>query len=299
MKRNVIYGSDNPESIAYFLKNIVPSIEVDCIVASRAEDVFGFLNSLDIDVLILNFENNYGVFNRLKSIDKKLTLILVGRNAEQFTQHTEPDEDTFIFHTDAFYRQHFFTQNIRSILSLSQKTITPPTINVEDSQLLANDQNLCRYVLELDKKHKTLQDVKHQIDHLITDADGNTRRNLVSLSNTIKSTSNQNNLWKDFTIYFEKINPQFINGLTTQHPNLTVKDIKYCCYLKMNMSNNDIKNLLNINQDSVRTHKYRLKKKLKLPKEVSIRNYLQRQFERGLNTPTKAAYNQLSILNLR
>ena len=43
----------------------------------------------------------------------------------------------------------------------------------------------------------------------------------------------------------------------------------------MNMSNHDIKNLLNINQESVRTHKYRLKRKLGLRKEEDLRTYFQ------------------------
>jgi len=38
----------------------------------------------------------------------------------------------------------------------------------------------------------------------------------------------------------------------------------------MNMSNDDIRALLGISQESVRTHKYRLKKKLSLGKDQSL-----------------------------
>jgi hypothetical protein len=40
------------------------------------------------------------------------------------------------------------------------------------------------------------------------------------------------------------------------------------------MSNDDIKNLLGINQESVRTHKYRLKKKMSLAPNQDLRSYL-------------------------
>jgi DNA-binding CsgD family transcriptional regulator len=43
----------------------------------------------------------------------------------------------------------------------------------------------------------------------------------------------------------------------------------------MNMTNDDIRALLGINIESVRTHKYRLKKKLFLSKEKSVRSFLQ------------------------
>jgi DNA-binding CsgD family transcriptional regulator len=41
------------------------------------------------------------------------------------------------------------------------------------------------------------------------------------------------------------------------------------------MSNEDICKLLGINQESVRTHKYRLKRKLTLSKEENLQNFLQ------------------------
>ncbi len=41
------------------------------------------------------------------------------------------------------------------------------------------------------------------------------------------------------------------------------------------MSNEDIRFILGINQESVRTHKYRLKKKMVLDKDQDLRMYIQ------------------------
>lgn len=82
------------------------------------------------------------------------------------------------------------------------------------------------------------------------------------------------NRWEDFKLYFENVNPNFLNKLRDNHPDLTLKDVKYCCYVTMNMSNDDITHILGINPESVRTHKYRLKKKLGLSKNQSLRHYL-------------------------
>jgi len=102
-----------------------------------------------------------------------------------------------------------------------------------------------------------------------------TKTQLMSIVNTIKMTRSDRKHWDDFKHYFENINPNFIKTLSTKYPCLTAKDLKYCCYLKMNMSNEDIRLILGINQESVRTHKYRLKKKLVLEKHQDLRNYLQ------------------------
>ena len=97
----------------------------------------------------------------------------------------------------------------------------------------------------------------------------------MSIVNTIKMSRNDRKHWDDFKHYFEDINPSFLKHLSTKFPCLTAKDLKYCCYLKMNMSNEDIRLILGINQESVRTHKYRLKKKMVLAKHQDLRNYLQ------------------------
>jgi len=128
--------------------------------------------------------------------------------------------------------------------------------------------------MELDQKVEVLMKVKDRIADLYPRVDDPTRTELTSIVNSIRQSANDNKLWEDFKLYFEKTNPDFLYLLVQRHPGLTPKDLKYCCYLKMNMANDDIRTLLGINQESVRTHKYRLKKKLVLPKEQDLRSYL-------------------------
>ena len=108
------------------------------------------------------------------------------------------------------------------------------------------------------------------------------RNELQSLLNMIKTVEPGEKYWEDFKKYFENVNPKFIDLLTKKHPSLTPKDLKYCCYLKMNMSNNDITRILGINQESVRTHKYRLKKKMDVSRNTPLETYLKSfQFSTG------------------
>lgn len=128
--------------------------------------------------------------------------------------------------------------------------------------------------MELDQKVEVLQKVKNRISFLYPNVNDSTRKELISIVNSIKTVANDTKIWDDFKIYFEQANPNFLIKLAQKHPSLSSKDLKYCCYIKMNMSNNDITNLLGINQNSVRTHKYRLKKKLSLKKDEDIISYL-------------------------
>ena len=136
------------------------------------------------------------------------------------------------------------------------------------------NNSLARYTLELDQKRDMLNKIRERIKEVCIETDLTTRSKLMSLLNTIKISTDDKSHWEDFKMYFEDINPDFVRKLSDQYPNLTSKDIKYCCYLKMNMSNEDIRNLLGINQESVRTHKYRLKRKLTLSKDQDLRLFL-------------------------
>ncbi len=135
-------------------------------------------------------------------------------------------------------------------------------------------QDLSRYALELDQKNAILERVKMQIETIALNASNDVQKELRSLVLTIKQSKSDQQYWEDFKGYFNRMNPDFFKVLSEKHPSLTSKDLKYCCYLSMNFSNNEITRLMGINQESVRTHKYRLKKKMALSKEQNLVHYL-------------------------
>ena len=161
---------------------------------------------------------------------------------------------------------------IRRAQKQSKETALPG--DSKHPNFIKHNKNLSRYILELDQKRALLGKVKSKIKELYPNASERNKSELISISNAIKSSLGDKNLWDDFKMYFENVNPEFLQLLKSKHPALTLKDLKYCCYLKMNMSNNDICHHLGINQESVRTHKYRLKSKMELPKERDLHQYL-------------------------
>ena len=114
-------------------------------------------------------------------------------------------------------------------------------------------RNLSRYVMELDQKGKcfwkqlrieSLPQLEKTTCHL--------RSELKSLVNTIRMSLSDRNRWEDFKLYFENVNPNFWTNFMITTPDLTLKDVKYCCYVTMNMSNDDITHILGINPESVK-----------------------------------------------
>ena len=139
---------------------------------------------------------------------------------------------------------------------------------------VSSNSELARYVLELDQKNRSLMKIKKRIKSLYSSVEGPVKKSLLSIVNSIQTGKKDGKIWKDFRLYFENVNPKFIKQLSSIHPELTPMDIKYCCFLKMNMSTDEIRNIFGISQESVRTHKYRLKKKLDLSKKDDLMAYI-------------------------
>ena len=66
----------------------------------------------------------------------------------------------------------------------------------------------------------------------------------------------------------------FSRQLLLTHPNLTPHDLKLCSLLRQNLSSKEIAEELNITPGSVNTARYRLRKKVDLPKDVDLIIYL-------------------------
>lgn len=70
--------------------------------------------------------------------------------------------------------------------------------------------------------------------------------------------------WEQFKVHFESIHRTFFDNLRKMNGCLTQTDLQLCAYIKLNLSTKEISRLMNITPESVNTHRYRLRKKLKL-----------------------------------
>jgi tetratricopeptide (TPR) repeat protein len=80
----------------------------------------------------------------------------------------------------------------------------------------------------------------------------------------------------DFLTHFEKINSKFIDTLKEKHPDLSLNDIRYICYIYMNLSIKEISSIFNITIEACRKRKERVSKKLNLANSNDLFNYISR-----------------------
>ena len=80
--------------------------------------------------------------------------------------------------------------------------------------------------------------------------------------------------WSDFNAYFESINQNFYSRLKQAFPDISANDLKICALIKLNLSSKEMAGILNISPDSVKTARYRLRKKLSLQTEDSLSDFI-------------------------
>ncbi|MEN4759934.1 tetratricopeptide repeat protein [Chryseobacterium sp. C39-AII1] len=78
----------------------------------------------------------------------------------------------------------------------------------------------------------------------------------------------------DFLTHFERINSKFIENLKEKHPDLTLNDIRFICYIYMNLSIKEISSIFNITIEACRKRKERISKRMNLSNSNDLFNYI-------------------------
>lgn len=277
----IIIGCDDGSTMRIILDHLreTPFFAPNVISATRASDLITIARSMSPDLVIVCFRNNQIAVSDFNIFVKKpdIPMLCITRKFDNGIVNINQANIIFTYGIDYLQDESYFVSTINSIFLLGNKSM-PPVLAAHEvnqrEQIHENSHNLGRYALELDQKVEVLLKVKNRISNLYAGVDDQVKAELTSIVNSIKMASHEHKLWDDFKLYFEQINPSFLSQLANKFPSLTTIDLKYCCYLLMNMSNDDIKSLLGINQESVRTHKYRLKKKMALSKDQDLKVFL-------------------------
>src|SRR5690606_28058418 len=74
----------------------------------------------------------------------------------------------------------------------------------------------------------------------------------------------------DFMRHFESVNPGFVKTVKQKHPQLNANDIRFLCYVFMNLSLKEIGAVFNISYNACIIRKQRIMDKMNLDKKESI-----------------------------
>ncbi|WMI64915.1 triple tyrosine motif-containing protein [Aestuariibaculum sp. YM273] len=132
----------------------------------------------------------------------------------------------------------------------------------------SKNRELSLSTMNLIKKNEFLNNLKKELKKIPDD------KNLNNVVKIIDKNLNNTDDWQTFEEAFNNADKDFLKKIKTLHPSLTSNDLRLCTYLRLNLSSKEIAPLLNISPRSVEVKRYRLRKKIDLPHDASLTDYI-------------------------
>lgn len=162
-------------------------------------------------------------------------------------------------------------QKQEKIIAENQQKIYTLELENLNNSIAEKNRKLSAKALYLSGRNELIQEVINSLSEIpeITKSK-DVSKGMAALKNYIKTDSE----WDDFIAYFEMVNPAFLSTLKEKHPNLTAKDIRFICYVYMNLDAKELSMVFNITPDACRRREKRLLQKMNLSSDESLFDYL-------------------------
>ncbi len=167
----------------------------------------------------------------------------------------------------------------RRLEAEKERQLHQQRIQAKNERLQQDLQNKSREIanstFNLVQKNEILMQIKDRLDRLKQEVGiqfpGKQYNSLIRLINEQLHSRKD---WDLFEENFNEVHQDFFRRLKKTHPTLTPGDLRLAAYLRMNLSSKEIAPLLFITIRRVENKRYRLRKKLALPNEDNLTEYL-------------------------
>lgn len=142
------------------------------------------------------------------------------------------------------------------------------TINLKNAKVASNTVNLIHL-------NEILLSIKELIGQMDKKNDPNVNFSLLTKINKLIDHELQGDKhWNEFEEIFNQLHDNFMQRMKTTYPELTPRDMRLCAYLRMNFNTKEIAPLLGISVRGVEDTRYRIRKKLQLPSDANITEFI-------------------------
>jgi DNA-binding CsgD family transcriptional regulator len=227
--------------------------------------------SLEQEKIVKNLEMQFDV------AEKNRKLALISKEKEVIKLSNYLLAICIIILLIAFTGSYFYFKNInkrdQQLLKVKESLVDSleKQRELEEVQfrndLEHRENQLSGITLHMLQKNELLNEIKTAIDN-------NQPLSEKQLIKMVNQHFEQNNRWSDFDLYFESLNKNFYTRLKQTYPEISANDLKVCALIKLNMSIKEMSSILNISPDSVKTARYRLRKKLQLAADENLTDFI-------------------------
>ncbi len=190
-----------------------------------------------------------------------LYLLLKRKFRTQQQKHDEAQQQLLYLH------QLELEQTEKEIVKLKNEKL--------EAEIQHKNTELASVAMHLVQKGELLGKIKDQVVKLKKTTES--EKDADDIKKIIRVLSDEDKIdkqWEQFTMHFDHVHSDFLADLKNTYPNLSANELKLCAYLRMNLSTKEIAQLMNISVRGVEISRYRLRKKLQIPTEVNLFDFL-------------------------
>jgi len=178
------------------------------------------------------------------------------------------------------YKNYYNTQREKLIeennllLEIKELENSQELMKIRNEQLSQDVDNknkeLAVSTMSLIKKNELLSLIKEDLKNTSEESNNSIK----SVIKNITKNISEEDSWTVFKEAFDNADKDFLKKVKLAHPSLTPNDLRLCAYLRLNLSSKEVAPLINISVRSVEIKRYRLRKKMELPHEQGLVEYI-------------------------
>ena len=135
------------------------------------------------------------------------------------------------------------------------------------------NRELTSYTVNFIRKNDLIEKLKEKLELLRVRMPDHSAE-LKSISQLIQQSSTIDKDWEDFKLTFENVHQDFFPRLLEHCSDLTQSELRLCALVSLNLSIKEMASLMGISPDSVKTARYRLRKKLNLDQDQNLGDFV-------------------------
>ncbi len=167
------------------------------------------------------------------------------------------------------------TELLKSKEALAQTALENAALKQRElhQQLAFKNKELTSYTLNFAQKNELFSQLLEKINLLQEATPAKRTKMLSEIKRTLKQQVNIDRDWEDFKRHFEEVHTNFYSRLKARHPSISANDLKIASLTRLNLNIKETASILGISPESVKTARYRLRKKLGIAPEKELLDY--------------------------
>jgi len=275
IKQKILIVDDNPSIIKTISKYFTDTQEPYELLSARNGDIASQIAIKELpDLIIMDWEmpgfSGIEVMKYLKTITETRHIPIIMATGEQ-TEDYHLEEALKRGATD-YIRKPFSRLELlaRAQSALCIAALRRQEKNMMQSLIDAKNRQLSSIALQVAHKNELLINIAKKLEPLAL-------KNALAKDclKEIQSEMTLDNQWEVFKLHFDEVHPDFFIRLQQVYPSLTSNDLKICAYIRMNLSNKQARQILNLSTKGLETARYRLRKKMELTPQEDLNKLIQ------------------------